>query len=179
MPKKAAIIIGSLRKNSLNRKLAQALANLAPNLLTFDIIPLDAVPMFNQDLEANLPEPVLRLKEQVNAVDGVLFVTPEYNRGMPAVLKNTVDWCSRPTGKGVLVGKAAAIAGISPGVIGTALAQSQLKPILLTLGMRLMGQPEIYIQGNDAYFDASGAIAEARNRNFLASFVSRFADWIG
>lgn len=179
MPKNAAIIIGSLRKNSLNRKLALALADLGAGLLTFDIIPLDAVPIFNQDLEDNLPEPVLRMKEQVGAADGVLFITPEYNRGLPAVLKNAVDWCSRPTGKGVLGGKAAAIAGISPGVIGTALAQSQLKPILLMLGMRLMGQPEIYVHGNDAYFDASGAVTEARNRDFLASFVSRFAAWIG
>jgi chromate reductase len=145
----------------------------------FDILPLGDVPMFNQDLEDDVPAPVLQLREKVRAADGVLFVTPEYNRGIPAVLKNAVDWCSRPTGKGVLAGKAAALAGMSPGAVGTAVAQSQLKPILVMLGMRLMGQPELYIQGGADYFDAAGRPADERSRQFLANFLKRFEAWIG
>ncbi|MDR3175135.1 MAG: NAD(P)H-dependent oxidoreductase [Desulfovibrio sp.] len=179
MEKKAAVLVGSLRKESLNRKLALALADIGSGILSFDIIPLDAVPLFNEDLEAAPPAAVLDMKERVRAADATLFITPEYNRGLPAVMKNAVDWCSRPTGKGAFAGKAGAIAGISPGAIGTALAQSQLKPILVMLGMRLMGQPEVYVQGGPAYFDASGKVADPKNRDFLTLFLKRFAAWIG
>ena len=179
MSHKIAVIVGSLRRDSLNRKLALALAELGKGFLTLEMPPLAEVPLFNQDLESEPPQAVLSMKRTVAEADGVLFVTPEYNRGIPAVLKNAVDWGSRPTGKGVWAGKPAATAGISPGAIGTAVAQSQLRPVLTMLGMRLMGQPEAYITGGPDYFDAAGAVAEERSRKFLLNFLTRFAQWIG
>jgi chromate reductase len=178
MSKQIAVIVGSLRRESLNRKLASALAELGSGFANFDILPLGDVPMFNQDLEDDAPAPVQRLRESVRAADALLFLTPEYNRGIPAVLKNAVDWCSRPTGKGVLAGKSAALGGMSPGAVGTAVAQSQLKPILLMLGVRLMGQPELYIQGGADYFDAGGGIAGEKSRQILGNFLKRFEAWI-
>jgi chromate reductase len=175
---KIAVFVGSLRKDSFNKKLALALAELGKEFLDFEIVPLEAVPMYNQDLDSDPPQSVLSMKKAVSGADGVLFVTPEYNRGIPAVLKNALDWGSRPTGKGVWTGKPAATAGISPGAVGTAVAQSQLRPVLVMLGMCLMGQPEVYISGGPDYFDATGAVAEERNRKFLSGFLAGFARWI-
>jgi chromate reductase len=179
MSPQVAVLVGSLRRDSFNRKLALALAELGKDLLSLEIVPLAEIPLYNQDLDSDPPEAVLRLKRAVAESAGVLFVTPEYNRGVPAVLKNAVDWGSRPTGKGVWAGKPAATAGISPGAIGTAVAQSQLRPVLVMLGMRLMGQPEVYVSGGADYFDAAGAVAEEKNRKFLLGFLTRFARWIG
>jgi chromate reductase len=178
MTKTIATLVGSLRRESLNRKLASALADMGADFANFAVVPLGDVPLFNQDLEDEVPAPVLRLRESVRAADALLFLTPEYNRGIPAVLKNAVDWCSRPTGKGVLAGKSAALAGMSPGAVGTAVAQSQLKPVLVMLGVRLMGQPELYIQGGADYFDADGKVADEKNRRFLMNFLKRFEAWI-
>jgi chromate reductase len=179
MSKKIAVIVGSLRRESLNSKLASALAELGAGFASFDILSLGDVPMFNQDLEDDVPTPVLRLRENVRAADALLFLTPEYNRSIPAVMKNAVDWCSRPTGKGVLSGKPAATGGMSPGAVGTAVAQSQVKPVLLMLGVRLMGQPELYIHGGADYFDVGGKVADENNRRFLINFLKRFEAWIG
>jgi chromate reductase len=119
------------------------------------------------------------MKQMVAEADGVLLVLPEYNRGVPAVLKNAVDWCSRPMGKSVWPGKATATVGISPGAVGTAVAQAQLRPTLVMLGARLLGQPEVYIAGAVNYFDATGGVVEEKNRQFLRSFLTRFNEWIG
>jgi chromate reductase len=179
MTKKITVFVGSLRKDSFNKKLALALAELGRDILTLQVTPLEDVPLYNQDMDADPPAAVLLMKKAAAEADGVLFVTPEYNRGIPAVLKNAIDWGSRPTGKGVWTGKPAAIAGISPGVIGTAVAQAQLRSILVMLGMKLMGQPEVYISGASGYFDATGNVAEEKNRKYLRNFLERFAEWIG
>ncbi|MDR2160729.1 MAG: NAD(P)H-dependent oxidoreductase [Desulfovibrio sp.] len=179
MARKVAVFVGSLRKDSFNRKLALALADLGKDFLDLSLTPLEGIPLFNQDLESDPPQAVLDMRRAAAEADGVLFVTPEYNRGLPAVLKNAVDWGSRPAGQSVWAGKAGATAGISPGAIGTAVAQSQLRPILVMLGMRLMGQPEVYITGGPGYFDLAGGVADGGNRVFLLGFLRNFAAWLG
>lgn len=173
-----AVFVGSLRKESFNKSLAVGLQELAKDNLTLNIVPLDDVPMYNQDLENDMPEPVLRIKQAVAEADGVLFVTPEYNRSIPPVLKNALDWCSRPPGKSVWAGKPAALAGTSPGVIGTAVAQSHLRSVMTILGMRVMGQPEVYVMWCEDYFDARGCVHDEKNRAFLNSFLAKFSTWI-
>lgn len=173
-----AVLVGSLRKESINKKLAYALKEIAKDKLALNIVPLDDIPMYNQDRENDLPEPVVRLKKTVAEADGVLFVTPEYNRSIPAVLKNAIDWCSRPSGKGVWPGKPVAIAGTSYGAIGTAVAQSHLRSVLTVFNICLMGQPEMYIVWTDDYVDAQGRVTDEKNRAFLETFVTKFSAWI-
>ncbi len=173
-----AVFVGSLRKESFNKKLAQALADLGKDTFHCIIVPLDDVPMYNQDLEADLPAPVARIKQAVKEADGVLFVTPEYNRSIPPVLKNALDWCSRPAGKSVWGGKPAALAGTSPGAVGTAAVQSHLRSVLTMLGMCVMGQPEVYVVWKPEYFDAENRVADEKNRAFLTMFLTKFSNWI-
>lgn len=173
-----AVFVGSLRKESFNKKLALALGDLGRDTFHFNIVPLDAVPMYNQDLEDDLPAPVAQMKKAVAESDGVLLVTPEYNRSIPPVLKNALDWCSRPAGKSVLGGKPVALAGTSPGAVGTAAVQSHLRSVLAMLGMVVMGQPEVYIVWNPEYFDAENRVADEKNRAFLTMFLTKFSDWI-
>lgn len=173
-----AVFVGSLRKESFNKKLAQALAALGKDTLRFTIVELDDVPMYNQDLEDALPASVVRIKKAVEEADGVLFVTPEYNRSIPPVLKNAMDWCSRPAGKNSWAGKPAALAGTSPGAVGTAAVQSHLRSVMAMLGMCVMGQPEVYIVWTPDYFDADNRIADEKNRSFLTMFLGKFAGWI-
>ena len=174
-----AVFVGSLRKESFNKKLALALAELGKGKLNFVIVPLDDVPMYNQDLETDLPAPVARIKKAVQEADGLLLVTPEYNRSIPPVLKNALDWCSRPVGKSVLGGKPVALAGTSPGMVGTAAVQSHLRSVLTMLTMAVMGQPEVYIVWNPDYFDAENRVVDERNRSFLTMFLDKFEAWIG
>ncbi|MDL2209203.1 NAD(P)H-dependent oxidoreductase [Desulfovibrio sp. OttesenSCG-928-O18] len=173
-----AVFVGSLRKESFNKKLAQALMDLGGDKFSFTLASLDDVPMYNQDLENDLPAPVARIKKQAAEADGVLFVTPEYNRSIPPVLKNALDWCSRPPGKGVWAGKPAAIAGTSPGAVGTAAVQSHLRSVMTMLGMVVMGQPEIYVVWNQDYFTADGQVSDENNRTFLRLFLKKFEEWI-
>jgi chromate reductase len=173
-----AVFVGSLRKESFNRKLALALAELGKDRFRFHILPLDDVPMYNQDLEGDLPEPVVRIKRAVKEADGLLLVTPDYNRSIPPVLKNAVDWCSRPFGASVLGGKPAAIAGTSPGMVGTAAVQAHLRSVLSMLGMVVMGQPEAYIVWKPEYFDADNRVADEKTRSFLTLFLDRFSAWV-
>lgn len=172
------IFVGSLRKESFNKKLAHALAELGTGKLSINIAQLDDVPMYNQDLEENLPASVVRIKKAVEEADGVLFVTPEYNRSIPAVLKNAMDWSSRPSGKNSWVGKPAALAGISPGAVGTAAVQAHLRSVMATLGMCVMGQPEVYIIWNPSYFDTGNRVIDEKNRSFLTLFLDKFFAWI-
>lgn len=172
------VFVGSLRKESFNKKLAQALVELGKDLFHFNIVTLDDVPMFNQDLEDNVPAPVARIKQAVSEADGVLFVTPEYNRSIPPVLKNALDWCSRPIGKNSWGGKPAALAGTSPGAVGTAVAQSHLRSVMTMLGMCVLGQPEVYISWNPDYFDAENRVVDEKNRAFLTMFLRKFSGWI-
>ena len=171
---KLGIIVGSNRRESLNRKLAQALARLGSDHFDAKIIRIDDLPMYNQDLEASLPESVSRFKAQIEANDGILIVTPEHTRSIPAVLKNAIDWGARPWGKNSWTGKPAAITGTSPGAIGTAVAQQHLRQILGVLGMTVMGG-EAYINFKPDLIDASGAITDETTEGFLKAYVDQFA----
>lgn len=173
-----AVFVGSLRKDSFNKKFAEALMELGKGAFTFTLVPLDDVPMYNQDLEEDLPAPVRRIKKAVADADGVLLLTPEYNRSIPPVLKNALDWCSRPYGHNVWAGKPAALAGVSPGAVGTAMAQAHIRGVMTILGMIVMGQPEMYITCGPEYFDAAGRVASAGNRAFLQTFLETFRIWL-
>ncbi|HXP30891.1 MAG TPA: NADPH-dependent FMN reductase [Stellaceae bacterium] len=171
---KIAILVGSNRRESLNRKLAQALARLGEDKFAFNFVQIDDLPLYNQDLEAELPSSVARLKAEISSADGLLFVTPEHNRSIPTVLKNAIDWGARPYGKNSWAGKPAAITGTSPGAIGTAVAQQHLRQILGVLGVLVMGG-EAYIAFKPGLIDDSGAISDAGTRAFLKGFVDQFS----
>ncbi len=172
-----AVVVGSLRRDSYNRKLGQALAKLAPADIFFHEVQIGDLPLFNQDDEANPVACVLRLKADITAAHGVLFLTPEYSRSIPGVLKNAIDHASRPYGKGVWTGKPAGVIGVSPGGIGTALAQQHLRNILACLDMPTLGQPEAFIQAKDGLFDADGGIG-AESRAFLQAWMDRYIAWV-
>ena len=174
---KLAILVGSLRKDSINKKLALNLIELGKEKFNASILPLDDVPMYNQDLEMNMPAPAARMKQSIADADAVLFVTPEYNRAVPAVLKNAIDWASRPHGTNVWSGKSAACCGISPSPVGTGVAQFQLRGSLTMLGVRIICQPEIYLQETPGFFDDKGVIAAERTQTFLRDFLFCLADW--
>ena len=173
-----AIIVGSLRKDSTNLKLAKALAKLGKDKFTAKFVEIGDLPLFNQDLEANVPAPVTRMKKEIEGADAVLFVTPEYNRSMPAPLKNAIDWASRPYGKNSFAGKPSAIIGTSPGAIGTACAQHNLRPTLAYLDVILMSQPEAYVQFKDGLIDAEGNISNDGTQKFLQTYVDKFTAWV-
>jgi chromate reductase, NAD(P)H dehydrogenase (quinone) len=175
---KIAVIVGSIRRDSINRKLAEALAKLAGPKVEFTFVKIDDLPLFNQDLEANPPAAVTRIKGQIEAADGVLVVTPEYNRSIPGVLKNALDWASRPYGKNSFAGKPAGIVGTSGGAIGTAAAQQHLRAILITLNTTLMGQPEAYIQFKKDLVDEQHNVTDESVRKFLQSYVDAFTVWV-
>lgn len=175
---KTAIIVGSLRKDSINLKLGKALAKLGEGKFEAQFPGIADLPLYNQDLEADFPAQATRFKNDILAADAVLFVTPEFNRGIPGVLKNAIDWASRPYGKNAFAGKPAAVCGASPGAIGTACSQQQLKPVLGYLDVILMGQPEMYLQFKEGLIDADGNIGNPDTQKFLQGFVDRFAAWV-
>ena len=175
---KIATLVGSLRAGSINLRLAKAVQNLARGRFETVRIPLADLPMYNDDLFT--PEPpgaVSAFKNQIAAAHGVLFVMPEYNRSIPAVLKNAVDWGSRPYGRNSFGGKPAAIVGIAPGNIGTAVGQAHLRASLMVLDMGVMGQPEIYLKYTEGMFDAQDEVVDPGVRKLLDGFVDRFAIW--
>jgi chromate reductase, NAD(P)H dehydrogenase (quinone) len=172
-----AIIVGSNRRDSINRKLAQALAQLAAKDFDASIVRIDDLPMFNQDNESDLPAEVVRFKNEIGSADGVLIVTPEHDRSIPALLKNAVDWGARPYGKNSWAGKPAFITGTSPGAIGSALAQQHLRSVMTGLGMILLGG-EAYITFKPNLVDAEGTIGDETTRKFLEGFLGRFADLV-
>jgi chromate reductase, NAD(P)H dehydrogenase (quinone) len=171
---KLGVIVGSNRRDSINRKLAQALIKLGANEFDANIIRIDDLPLYNQDLEAALPEEVVRFKSHIAESDAVLFVTPEHNRSIPAVLKSAIDWGARPWGKNSWTGKAAAITGTSPGAIGTAIAQQHLRSILGVLGVLVMGG-EAYVTFKPELIDADGNIADKSTHAFLKAFLDQLA----
>ncbi|MGF7161113.1 chromate reductase [Rhodoligotrophos appendicifer] len=172
-----AVFVGSLRKASINHKLALALAKLASPETQFRIVELGDVPMFNQDLEADLPAPVVRMKQEIASADGVLLVTPEYNRSFTPVLKNALDWGSRPYGHNIWKGKPVAMVGTSGSSVGTAAAQAALRPILPILHMHLLSQPEVYLVWKEGLVDADHTVTDEGTRKFLANFVEKFEGW--
>jgi chromate reductase, NAD(P)H dehydrogenase (quinone) len=172
-----AVIVGSNRRESINRKLAQALAKLAAKDFDASIVRIDDLPMFNQDNEGDLPAEVVRFKNEIGNADGVLIVTPEHDRSIPAVLKNAVDWGARPYGKNSWAGKPAFITGTSPGAIGSAIAQHHLRSVMVSLGTILLGG-EAYITFKPNLIDADGNIGDETTRKFLEGFLGRFADLV-
>jgi chromate reductase len=171
---KVAVIVGSNRRESVNRRLAHALTKLRSDKFAFSFIQIDDLPLYNQDLEGELPNTVGRFKSEIAAADGLLFVTPEHNRSIPTVLKNAIDWGARPYGQNSWNGKPAAITGTSPGAIGTAIAQQHLRQVLGNLGVLVMGG-EAYVSFKPGLIDADGAIADESTRKFLQGFVDQFA----
>jgi chromate reductase len=172
-----AVVVGSNRRESINRKLAHALAKLGADRFDAYFVRIDDLPMFNQDLEGNLPAAVVRYKDEIGRADGVLIVTPEHDRSIPAVLKNAVDWGARPYGKNSWVGKPAFITGTSPGAIGSALAQHHLRSVMTGLGMILLGG-EAYITFKPNLIDDHGNIGDESTQKFLQGFIDRFATLI-
>ena len=171
-------IAGSLRKESFTLKIANALAKLAPDTLTLDVVTLNGISFFNQDLEGNPPADWLAFREKIQKSNGVLFVTPEYNRAIPGVLKNAIDVASRPYGKNSFDGKPTAALGTSQGAVGTAAAQQHLRSILACLNVKLMGQPEGYIVFKPNMIDANGTFTDEGTRKFMQGYVDAFAAWV-
>src|SRR5690606_17990998 len=171
-----AVIVGSLRKDSFNAKLADALARLAPADVEFRRLRIDDLPLYNQDDDDSPPAPVTRLKEGIRQADGLLFVTPEYNRSIPGVLKNALDHASRPYGDSAFPDKPAGSIGVSIGAIGTAAAQQHLRTALAYLGMPTLGQPEAFLKADDV-LDDNGGIAEG-SRKFLQGWMDAYLDWV-
>ena len=175
---KIALVVGSLRRDSFNRQLGHAVAKLAPPGFSFHEVRVDDLPLYNQDDDAAPAEAVKRLKKEISAADGLVFVTPEYNRSIPGVLKNAIDHASRPYGQSVWAGKPAGILGASVGAPGTSMAQQHLRNILAYLDVPTMGQPEVFLQVNEELFDAAGNIANAGTKAFLQSWMDRYVAWV-
>lgn len=179
MKKVIGILVGSLRKESFSKKIATALIPMAPSDFEFRIISLDKLPIYNQDFDDfnNVPESYIRFRETIKAIDGVIFVTPEYNRSLPAVLKNALDVGSRPKTKNVWNGKPAAIFSNSPGNISGFGANHHLRQSLVSLNVPTMQQPEVYISNVDKLFDENGDIKEISTKDFMQGVVSSYIVW--
>jgi chromate reductase len=174
---KIAVLVGSLRQDSLNRKLGLALAHLAPSEFTFEHIGIGDLPLYNQDDDGHPASAVQRLKTEISSAQGLLFITPEYNRSIPGVLKNAIDHASRPYGQSVWGGKPAGVIGVSVGAIGTALAQQHLRNVLAYLDVPTLGQPEAFIQNKEGLFDDRGHVGED-SRKFLQTWVDKYVAWV-
>lgn len=172
------VVAGSLRRDSFNRQLAKALIALAPPELSFAWARIDDLPLYNQDDDSAPADSVKRLKAEITASQGVLFVTPEYNRSIPGVLKNAIDHASRPYGQSVWAGKPAGVVGASVGATGTSMAQQHLRNILAYLDMPTLGQPEVFIHVKDGLFDEGGNLANAGSKAFLQGWVDRYVAWV-
>jgi chromate reductase len=177
MTAKVAVVIGSLRRGSVNRQFADALAKLARPKLELQIVEIGDLPLYDQDLEAELPATVQSFKRQIESADAILFVTPEFNRSFSAAIKNAIEWGSRPWGKNSWAGKPGAIIGATLGAVGTAAAQSQLRSVASAIGIALTAQPEIYLNFREETL-VNGEIADEAFRGVLNDWTSKFADWI-
>jgi chromate reductase, NAD(P)H dehydrogenase (quinone) len=176
--KKIAVLVGSLRKESFNRKMAKNLISLAPESLELEIIEIGGLPLYNQDFDDDPPVAWIEFRELLTKFDGFLFVTPEYNRSVPGVLKNAIDVGSRPYGKSVWDGKPGAVISVSPGAVGGFGANHHLRQSLVFLNVPAMQQPEAYIGGAAKLFDQSGNLANDSTREFVQKFVNAFAEWV-
>jgi chromate reductase len=176
---KIAVLVGSLRRDSINLKFAKALSKLGGSQFDFRFVELGDLPIYNEDLWENPPPSVLRLKKDIAAADAVLFVTPEYNRSIPPVLKNAVDWGTRPWGQNSWAGKPGSIIGTSPGNVGTAVAQAHLRSVLTILDVILLGQPEVYFVSKPGLIDDAFEVTDDQTREFLQGYLAKFAGWIG
>ena len=174
---KAAVLIGSLRKESLTRKLAKAMIKLAPEALSCAIVEIGALPLYNEDLESDPPSAWTAFRAAIGGVDAVLFATPEYNRSIPGGLKNAIDVGSRPYGKNMFQGKAGAVVSVAPGAIGGLAANFAVRNAIVFLDVLMMQQPEAYIGGVKGLLDEAGELKLEAISVFLASYMSAFADW--
>lgn len=165
--KKIIAISGSLRKDSFNSHLAKAAIELAPDGVEIELVDISSIPLFNQDLDQQFPEAARVFKDKVRQADGVIFATPEYNRSIPGVLKNAIDWASRPYGDNAFAGKTVFVTGASIGPIAAALAQYHLKQIMLYLDARVIGQPEFYLGNAGSKFDANGNLTDESTKEHL------------
>jgi chromate reductase len=175
---KLGIVVGSNRRESINRKLAEALVRLGAGAFEAKFVRIDDLPMYNQDQEQPVPANVARFKGEIEGADALLFVTPEHSRSIPAVLKNAIDWGARPWGKSSWPGKPAAVIGTSGGAISTAVAQQHLRTVLGNLGLHVLGG-EAYIGFKPDLVDAEGNVTDEKARTFLKSFVDNFAGFAG
>jgi len=180
MALKVGIIVGSLRKGAYTRMLGNASKELAPSSWTTADIAIGELPLYNQDLETESPPPAwTAFRQQVGGCDGILFITPEYNRGMPAALKNAIDVGSRPSKESVWRGKPAAVISLTPGKLGAMAAHQQLRLGLSIIGVPVMPSPEMYLAGAGDLFDGGGKLADEETRKRLASMLNDFDTWIG
>ncbi|MGT2493742.1 NADPH-dependent FMN reductase [Cupriavidus basilensis] len=177
-PRDVAVLVGSLRKDSFNRKLALALAALAPAGIKLEIVEIRQLPLYNQDEDASPPAPWVVFRDRIRRADAVLFVTPEYNRSVPAALKNAIDVGSRPYGKSAWDGKPGGVISASPGAVGGFGANHHLRQSLVFLNIPVLQQPEAYISGVDKLFDEQGGIANESTRGFLGKYLTTFEAWI-
>lgn len=175
--RRIAVLVGSIRADSFNRRLATALAKLAPDH-RFEQVDIASLPLYNQDDDAAMPTPSQRLKQQIQSADALLFVTPEYNRSMPGVLKNAIDIASRPYGQSAFTGKPAGVIGTSPGAIGTALAQQHLRNVLAYLDVPTLGQPEAFVQYGEGLIDEAGTITKESTAKFLRGWVETYLRFV-
>jgi chromate reductase len=176
---KVAVVVGSLRKGSYNRMIAKAMCGLAQGL-ECEIVEIGELPHYNQDLDPDHPPAAwVDFRQRVRAADGVLFLTPEYNRSVPGVLKNAIDVGSRPYGKSVWSGKPAAVVSVSPSAIGGFGANHHLRQSFVFLDMPVMQQPEAYIGGADKLFGADGSITNPSTQEFMGKFLAAFEEWVG
>lgn len=171
---KIGLIVGSARRDSINRRLGHALAKLGEAKVDVTAIRIDDLPIYNQDLQDTAPPSVARMKAEIDSADGLLFVTPEHNRSIPALLKNAVDWGSRPFGKNSFAGKIGALTGTSPGAIGTALAQHHLRQVLNAVGVLIMPS-EVYLTYKPGLVDDGGTVTDEKTGDFLQKFMDQFA----
>jgi chromate reductase len=179
-PRDVTVFVGSLRKDSITRKVANALVTLAPPTLVLEIVPIGDLPPYNPDDDtATPPAAWVRLRERVRRCDAVIFTTPEYNRSVPGVLKNAIDIASRPHGKNAWSKKPAAVVSVSPGALAAFGANQHLRQMLVFLDMPALQQPEMYIGHAAALFDAEGKLINDGTREFLAKFMTAFEAWIG
>ena len=178
MATRIGVVIGSLRKDSINRKLALALAPLAPPGWTLEPLRIDDLPLYNQDDDSTPAESVKRLKGEIAQCAGIVFVTPEYNRSIPGVLKNALDHASRPYGQSAWAGKPAGVIGTSGGAIGTAAAQQHLRNVLAYLDMPTLNQPEAFVQFKPDLFDSQGNIGVDATKQFLQKWMDSYVAWV-
>lgn len=173
-----ALIVGSLRQDSINRRLARAITKLAPAEIKFIEVNIGDLPLYNQDDDSTPAASVTRLKGEIKSADGLIFLTPEYNRSIPGVLKNAIDHASRPYGQSAWAGKPAGVLGGSVGPNGTAMAQQHLRNVLAYLDCPTLGQPEVFLQLGDASFDADGQLSDARSLGLLQKWLDRYCAWV-
>jgi NAD(P)H-dependent FMN reductase len=178
MTYKIAVVVGSIRRDSFNKKLAHALVSLAPADFSFEFLDIASLPLYSQDYDGDFPEVARTMKQKISEANGLLFVTPEYNRSIPGVLKNALDWGSRPWGQSAWSDTPGAVIGTSPGATGTALAQAHLRNVLAYLDVPLLGQPEMFVKHDESRIDASGKIVDEKTRKFLQTFVDRYVAWV-